>query len=199
MFSQIVFEKLQRLWIWGNHVANCFYLCRKTTTEKVSFYTKSKRLSHSHLSKTPRPKQDIFKYPCHKIALQEFEDHLCSPPRSLKKWKSLSRVQLFATPWTVACQVPLPLEFSRQEYWSGSPFFSPGDLPDPGIKLRPPSLQADSSPSKPPGNPLSQFKTYKIVPGDGYRPLAMLFTTIFPFTRVLKQHSSFQDCLILRN
>ena len=46
----------------------------------------------------------------------------------------LSRVQLFATPWTVAPQAPLSMEFSRQEYWSGLPFPSPGDLPDPRIK-----------------------------------------------------------------
>ena len=49
------------------------------------------------------------------------------------KVKSLSRVQLFATPWTIAHQAPPSMEFSRQEYWSGVPFPSPGDLPDPGI------------------------------------------------------------------
>ena len=48
--------------------------------------------------------------------------------------ESLSRVQLFATPWTVAYQAPLSMGFSRQEYWSGLPFPSPGDLPDPGIE-----------------------------------------------------------------
>ena len=48
--------------------------------------------------------------------------------------QSLSRVQLFATPWTSACQAPLSMGFSRQEYWSGFPFPPPGDLPDPGIK-----------------------------------------------------------------
>ena len=48
--------------------------------------------------------------------------------------KSLSCVQLFATPWTVAYQAPLSMEFSRQEYWSGLPFPSPGDLPDPGVE-----------------------------------------------------------------
>ena len=48
------------------------------------------------------------------------------------------------TPWTVAYQAPLSTEFSRQEYWSGSPFPSPGDLPDPGIKPGSPALQADS-------------------------------------------------------
>ena len=46
----------------------------------------------------------------------------------------LSRVQLFATPWTVARQAPLSMECSRQEYWSGLPFSSPGDLSDPGIE-----------------------------------------------------------------
>ena len=49
--------------------------------------------------------------------------------------KSLSRVRLFATPWSVAYQAPPSMEFSRQEYWSGLPFPSPGDLPDPGINL----------------------------------------------------------------
>ena len=47
-----------------------------------------------------------------------------------------SHVQLFATPWTLACQAPLSLGFSRQEYWSGLPFPTPGDLPDPGIELK---------------------------------------------------------------
>ena len=60
---------------------------------------------------------------------------------------------LFATPWTVAHQAPPSMEFSRQEYWSGLSFPSPGDLPDPGIKLRSPALQADSFPSEPPGKP----------------------------------------------
>ena len=56
------------------------------------------------------------------------------------KVKSLSRVQLFATPWTAAYQAPLSMGFSRQEYWSGLPFPSPRDLPDPGIEPGPPAL-----------------------------------------------------------
>ena len=48
----------------------------------------------------------------------------------------LSHVQLFTTPWTVACQAALSMEFSRQEYWSGLPFPTPGDLPDLGIELK---------------------------------------------------------------
>ena len=69
------------------------------------------------------------------------------------KAKSLSRVWLSATPWTVACQAPPSMEFSRQEYWSGLPFPSPWDLPDPGIEPGSPTLQADALPSKPPGKP----------------------------------------------
>ena len=55
--------------------------------------------------------------------------------------------------WTVALQVPLSMEFSRQEYWIGLPFPTPGDLPDAGIKLRSPALQADSLLSEPPEKP----------------------------------------------
>ena len=69
------------------------------------------------------------------------------------KVKSLSRVRLFATPWTVAYQAPLSMGFSRQECWSGLPFPSPGDLPDLGIEPRSPALQADALPSEPPGKP----------------------------------------------
>jgi len=69
-----------------------------------------------------------------------------------KESKSLSRVQLFETPWTVAGQAPLSMGFSRQEYWSGLPFPSPGDLPNPGIKPWSPAWQADALNSEPPGN-----------------------------------------------
>ena len=58
--------------------------------------------------------------------------------------KLLSHVRLFATLWTVAPQAPTSMGFSRQEYWSGLPFPSPGDLPDPGIEPRSPALQADA-------------------------------------------------------
>ena len=68
------------------------------------------------------------------------------------KVKSLSRVRLYATPWTVAHQAPLFMGFSRQEYWSGLPFPSPGDLPDPEIEPRSPALQTDALPSEPSGD-----------------------------------------------
>ena len=67
------------------------------------------------------------------------------------KVKSLSRARLFATPWTVAYLAPLSMGFSRQEYWSGLSFPSPGDLPHPGIEPRSPALQADALTSEPPG------------------------------------------------
>ena len=68
------------------------------------------------------------------------------------KWLStaqlclLSHVWLFAAPWTAALKDPLSMGFPRQEYWSGLPFPSPGDLPDPGIKPMSPALQVDSLP-----------------------------------------------------
>ena len=58
-----------------------------------------------------------------------------------------------ATLWTVTHQAPPSMGFSRQEYWSGLPFPSPGDLPDPGIKPRSPTLQADALTSETPGKP----------------------------------------------
>ena len=60
------------------------------------------------------------------------------------------------TPWTAARQAPLSMGFSRQEFWGGQPFPSPGRLPDPGIKAGSPALQEDSLPSEPPGKPLPE-------------------------------------------
>ena len=67
---------------------------------------------------------------------------------SSQKWKPLSRVGLFATPWTIQF-----MEFSRPEYCSGYPFPSPGYLPNPGIKPRSPTLQVDSLPAEPQEKP----------------------------------------------
>ena len=63
-------------------------------------------------------------------------------------WRSFNRVWLFVTPWTVAHQAPLSVEFSRPEHWSGLPFPFPGDLPNPVIKPRSLTLQADSLPAE---------------------------------------------------
>ena len=67
------------------------------------------------------------------------------------KVKSLSHVRLFVTQWTVAHHAPLSMEFSRQEYWSGLPVPSQGDLPNPGIEPSSPAMQADSLATEPPG------------------------------------------------
>ena len=64
--------------------------------------------------------------------------------------KSLSRVQLFVTPWTVAYQAPPSMGFFGQEYWSGLPFPSPGALPDPGLETGSPAFQAGALTSEPP-------------------------------------------------
>ena len=83
--------------------------------------------------------------------------------------KSLSHVWFFVIPWTVAYQVPLSMEFSRQEYWSRLPFPSPGDLPDPGIEPRSPALQANTLPPELPGMPSiwpSNFTSRQIYPEE---------------------------------
>ena len=67
--------------------------------------------------------------------------------------QSFSQVQLFVIQWTIACQAPMSMGFSRQECWSGLPFPPPGDLPAPGIEPTSPALQEDSLPSEPPGKP----------------------------------------------
>ena len=71
----------------------------------------------------------------------------------MKRCSMLTCFRLFGTPWTVARQAPLSVEFSRGEYWSGLPCPPPGDLPDPGIKPASPASQADSLTTEPPGKP----------------------------------------------
>ena len=79
----------------------------------------------------------------------------CSSDYSLRRYQSmcymLSRVQLFVTPWTAACQAPTSMGFYRQGYWSGLLFPSPGDLSDPGIEPGSLALQVDCLPAEPPG------------------------------------------------
>ena len=90
-------------------------------------------------------------------------DALPSEPPGKLRVKSLSRVQLFATPWTVAYLAPPSMGFSRQEYWSGLPFPSPGDLPNPGIKPGSLALQADTLLSEPPGKPTNTSCIFSIL------------------------------------
>ena len=80
------------------------------------------------------------------------------------KMKSFSCVRLFRTPRTVAYQSPQSMEFSRQEYWNGLPFPSPGGLLDPGIEPWAPALQADALPSEPPGKPMIMYASTLLSP-----------------------------------
>ena len=91
------------------------------------------------------------------------------------KAKSLSRVHLLVNPGTAAHQAPPSMGFSRQEYWSGMPFPSPGDVPNPGIEPRSPTLQADALPSEHPGKPDGKEPPVKaedpgLIPGLGRSP-----------------------------
>ena len=93
------------------------------------------------------------------------------------KVKSLSRVQFFATQWTIAHQVPPSMGFSRQEYWSGLPILSPGDLYDPGIKPRSPTFQAGALTSEPPGKP--NIKVYVMLHEWDHMMFAVLSAIYF--------------------
>ena len=73
-----------------------------------------------------------------------------------EKKVKVKSLRLFVTLWTVACHAPLSMGFSRQEYWNGLPFPSPGDLPKPGTEPGSPTLQADALPSEPPGQPVKR-------------------------------------------
>ena len=103
------------------------------------------------------------------------------------KVKSLSLVQLFATPWTVAHQAPLSMEFSRQDYWNGLPFPSPRDLPDPGTQPGSPTLQADALPSEPQGKPILAFT------GELFHFVIFLFLVV-AFSFPPRERSSFSIC-----
>ena len=75
--------------------------------------------------------------------------------------QSLTRVRLFVTPWTAACQAPLSMGFSRQQYWSGLPFPSPGDLPNPGIEPMSLALADGFFTTEPPRKPQEYIYGYK--------------------------------------
>ena len=83
----------------------------------------------------------------------------CETPFTRGQLKVAQSCPVFVAPWTVACQAPLSMDFSRQEYWNGLPLPSPGDLPDPGIEPWSPTLQADSLPSEPPGKLIRVVRT----------------------------------------
>ena len=122
--------------------------------------------------------------------------------------KSPSRVWLFATPWTITYQAPLSMGFSRQDYWSGLPFRSPGDLPDPVIEPGSPTLQADTLPSEPKtGKPkdstgwhqlhlfLNNHVFYAPVVNDIFQSRSSRFKIEFPNLRQVKH----KTMMVLKN
>ena len=93
-----------------------------------------------------------------------------------KEKATQSSILAWRIPWTVACQAPLSMGFSRQEYWSGWPFPSPGDLPGPEIEPRPPALQADSLPAEPQGkHGVLMGARQKLMQGEGTLPMGHPF------------------------
>ena len=114
---------------------------------------KNERKISVHFQGKPCNNRVIQIYAPTTIAEEVKVEWVCEDLQDLQKVKSLSRVQLFATRWSVAHQAPLSMGFARQEYWSGLPFPSPGDLLNPGIEPRSPTLQADALTSEPPGKP----------------------------------------------
>ena len=114
----------------------------RTSRGLVSFFLLERQLSSG--TSTPLENQ---------VHLAQFPiEHMASGPR-MCVLSHFSRVQLFATLWTVVFQAPLSMGFSMQEYWSGLPLPTPGDLPNLGIEPASPALQADSLPTEPPGKP----------------------------------------------
>ena len=112
-------------------------------------------ISSSRRSFQPRDPSCVPYISCTGGQVLYHERHLGSLQFSSVQW--LSRVQLFATLWTVAHQAPLSMGFSKQEYWSGLPWPPPGDLPNPGIEPAspvPPALAGRFFTTEPPGDPL---------------------------------------------
>ena len=137
---------LCHVWVWGRRCSMEFpgWLQQgESKTYKISFQIH--KWSDNKLEKTPAIRKIL------EITVTKPWYTLCI------KWsevKPLSPVWLFATPWTVAYQAPPSKRFSKQEYWSGLPLPSPGDLPDPEIEPRSSALEVDALSSEPPGKSL---------------------------------------------
>ena len=146
---------------WGGLVYWGSWGCKESdTTERLNWT----ELNSQNTASTPSLCSPLW-------TLDEMLDLFILHERKVKvKVKSLSHVRLFVTPWTVACQDPPSMELSRQQYWSGLPFLSPGDLPNPGIEPGSPTLQADALLSEPPGKPLF-YMTWALIS----------FSHVFPF------------------
>ena len=117
-------------------------------------------------------------------------DSIQSKSERKVKGKSFSRVLLFATPWTTQS-----MEFSSPEYWSRQPFPSPGDLPDPGVELSSPTLQADSLPTEPQGKSIYIYICL-IVTGRNLSLVFVNISTVLRFSSVQFSRSVMSDSLL---
>ena len=108
--------------------------------------------------------------------------------------QSLSHVQLFTTPWTVAPQAPLSMGSLRARCWSGLPCRPPGDLPNPGIKPRSPALQSDSLPSESPGKPMNTINTFYLTVSVRQKFSSYLAQSFWP--EVSEEFAVIQRCAL---
>ena len=112
---------------------------------------------------------------------------------------SLSRIRLFAAPWTAAFQAPLSMGFSRQEYWSGLPFPPPGDLPNPGIEPASPALAGRFFTTEPPEmayQSLYIIDVHNLVSLEIRTPCETITTAYAIKTPILSKASSWPSCLL---
>ena len=121
-----------------------------------------------------------------KLFFLQYQELVKNLPRDYMCYaQSLQSCLTLCNPIGYSLQAPLSMEFFRQEYWSGLPFPSPGDLPNPGVKLRSPVLQADTLPSEPPGKPKFLLQHQELIPSSQrlYR-----FLNFVLYFRVLSKH-----------
>ena len=100
--------------------------------------------------------------------------------------QSLSRVWLVTAPWTVAHQAPLSMEFSRQEHWSGLPFLTPGDLPDPGIKSTSSALASGFLTTEPRGKPVEIGLEISVWPTENSSSTLLAQSSFLPIMSIKK-------------
>ena len=152
MFSLLFSCQLWTLWSpWANLCSyNPFRLSDNKNFQKILFCDKNEKKSYRFCFVSEKILRSCAIWPCF---LQIWSCLEMGP--WITKRASHCLIQLFATPWTVACHAPLSVGFSRQEYWSGLPVPSLEDFPNPETEPRSPTLQADSLLSEPPGKPLN--------------------------------------------
>ena len=144
---------------WGTHVNP--WLIHVSVWQKPLKYWNI--ISHQLIKINGKKREDkILDKKKKDVAILQYKIQIWMSCIRIKLKVLVSHVWFCVTAWTVTCQALLSTEFSRQEYWSGLPFPSPGDLPDPGIEPGSPALQADTLLSEPLGKSI-RIKVYNKV------------------------------------